>query len=356
MSIEPFERALKENTPLESIAEPKALVDYLNQLNGQRGMITDELKRVSTEGQEFKKKFEEAEKQASALREQLESAKIMPLGEGSVAGTEVADTMSIDTPSASVKSPVSSVLGIFSPKQKAHATPDNKDVADEFFSYDDEVPKAQLEVKEKTAEIHALNSKVRNLETELAVTQESTSGLVASLEQATRELSKFQEGTAAVEALVEKAEAQTQEIQGLKDKLQAAENEVVEKEAKWKIQVSVLQTSLNNQESALKEMEVRHETETKEMAGKLETSETLKTQLYSKLEATNRELLEARKRADAIAEELKSEISKGNQQIMVLQKQLKDSEGAEHKEPNTATAPALEAPATSGAAKKKNKK
>lgn len=44
-AIEPFEKALRENTPLTSISEPAALIEYLNQLNLKGDMVMDELKR-----------------------------------------------------------------------------------------------------------------------------------------------------------------------------------------------------------------------------------------------------------------------------------------------------------------------
>ena len=63
-SIEPFEQSLRENTPLTSIADPGALLEYLNQITLKGDMVVDELKRVSTERDEYKKKLEEAEKSA----------------------------------------------------------------------------------------------------------------------------------------------------------------------------------------------------------------------------------------------------------------------------------------------------
>ena len=55
VSIEPFEKALKEHTPLAGISDPNALVEYLDQLNLKGDMVMDELKRVSTDRDEYKK-------------------------------------------------------------------------------------------------------------------------------------------------------------------------------------------------------------------------------------------------------------------------------------------------------------
>lgn len=71
VSIEPFEKTLKENTPLVSISEPGALVEYLNQLNLRGDMVMDELKRVTTDRDDYKKKFEEARNRCPELRKSL---------------------------------------------------------------------------------------------------------------------------------------------------------------------------------------------------------------------------------------------------------------------------------------------
>ena len=60
-TIETFEASLRENTPLTSISDPSAFVEYLNQVNRKGDMVMDELKRVSKERDELNKKFEEAE-------------------------------------------------------------------------------------------------------------------------------------------------------------------------------------------------------------------------------------------------------------------------------------------------------
>lgn len=71
IAVEPFEKVLKEHTPVSGINDPGALVEYLNQLNLKGDMVMDELKRVSAERDSYKKKFEEAEKQTVSAREEL---------------------------------------------------------------------------------------------------------------------------------------------------------------------------------------------------------------------------------------------------------------------------------------------
>ncbi|TVY55000.1 Golgin IMH1 [Lachnellula cervina] len=364
VSIEPFEKALKENTPLGGISDPDALVEYLNQLNLKGDMVMDELKRVSADRDNHKKKFEESEKQASTLREQLESTKSATVVEGSVAGsTEKADTMSIDTPSASVKSPVSSVLGIFSPKQKAQELSDNKDVNEEFFSYDDELPKLQSEVKQKTAEVEDLKSKVGRLEKDLAVSQESSSGLVESLEKATRELNESKDADAAGQDDAKRIEAQTEEIRGLKDKLQTAET-----------QLSLLEADLASQKkesgekiSSLENDIVKEKNESQKKVS------TLEANINNLKEAANRKSkaeTDARREAESLREKLDLQIKEVenardsgdkkikelSESIKVLQDQIKEAESHENEESKTAAVPESSATPAAGAGKKKNKK
>ncbi len=74
-SIEPFEKALRENTPPTTIKDPDAMVEYLNQLNLKGDMVMDEFKRVSAEKDTFKKKSEDVEKELAALKEEVASLK-----------------------------------------------------------------------------------------------------------------------------------------------------------------------------------------------------------------------------------------------------------------------------------------
>lgn len=237
ISIEPFEKVLKENTPVSSIGDPDALVEYLSQLNLKGDMVMEELKRVSGDRDEYKKKFELSERQ----RDELASRQSTTTGEGSVATTDTTDASGIDTPSASVKSPVQSVIGIFSPKQNAQVTSENKDETEEFFSYDDEVPKLQTEIKEKTAELEHLQAKVSGLEADLAVAEEASSGLVQNLERATRELNESKEASVAMKAREEQINAQNEDIRVLKEKLEATQAKIASLEAaleKEKIEAS----------------------------------------------------------------------------------------------------------------------
>ncbi|PFH56053.1 hypothetical protein XA68_17140 [Ophiocordyceps unilateralis] len=60
-AIEPFEKALRDNSPLVSISDPEALIEYLNQLNLRGDMVMQELKRVTADRDELKRKQQEAQ-------------------------------------------------------------------------------------------------------------------------------------------------------------------------------------------------------------------------------------------------------------------------------------------------------
>ena len=58
-AIEPFEATLREHTPLTSISDPAALVEFLNQRNLQSEMVLGELKRITNDHNETVKERDE---------------------------------------------------------------------------------------------------------------------------------------------------------------------------------------------------------------------------------------------------------------------------------------------------------
>ncbi|GAP86679.1 putative viral a-type inclusion protein repeat protein [Rosellinia necatrix] len=70
--IEPFERALREHTPLSSIKQPAAFVEYLTQLNQKNDMVMQEMKRVSAERDVLKKQNDEVDKRLVSLQEETD--------------------------------------------------------------------------------------------------------------------------------------------------------------------------------------------------------------------------------------------------------------------------------------------
>ncbi|EHK96363.1 putative Golgin IMH1 [Glarea lozoyensis 74030] len=258
----PFEKALKENTPLATISDPDALVEYLTQLNLKGDMVMDELKRVSADRDRYKTKFEDSEKEAIAVRGELEALKSSSGTAVKATGNEqgetlsMAETVNTDPTTPSVKSPVSSVLKLFSPKQKPESALDNQDVGEDFFSYDEELPKLQAQVNGKTAEVEGLKSRVTVLETELAMVKKSSVGNVEELETAHRELSTFKEAISLADERLEQIETQSAEIKTLKSRLTTTEEQLSALEAhlaEQQKQAAAEKSLLNGEIAGLKE-------------------------------------------------------------------------------------------------------
>ncbi|ODA84215.1 hypothetical protein RJ55_02733 [Drechmeria coniospora] len=72
-AIEPFEKALRENTPLTSIGDPNALVEYLNQMNLRSEMVMAELKKVSAEKDELMSKHDETQDRLKQVQQELDA-------------------------------------------------------------------------------------------------------------------------------------------------------------------------------------------------------------------------------------------------------------------------------------------
>jgi chromosome segregation ATPase len=198
---------------LTSIADPGALLEYLNQITLKGDMVVDELKRVSTERDDYKKKLEEAEKSAKDAwdevaglkkqkEEQSETASLVngTPGRASMDISSASDDPLGETqknnlsPVASPKTRTPSLVSMFSPKLKSSKSPPPKEESEEFFSYDSEIPRLELELKEAREEVVDLKSQLTKVKGDLSVARESTEGMVQSLESATRELHALRDG------------------------------------------------------------------------------------------------------------------------------------------------------------------
>ena len=208
-SIESFEASLRENTPLTSINDPGALVEYLNQINLKSDMVLDELKRVTTDRDEYKKKFQAAEEDTGKLRSEVtdlkakaesnqqgssESEKPIPI---TVVASDDTSAKDITEPDHGAKSPASTSsriasFSLFSPRSKA-VSERPKDSSEDLFSYESEHTKLESELHERQIEVEDLKKQVTNLHNDLKVARESTESMVESLETATRELHALRE-------------------------------------------------------------------------------------------------------------------------------------------------------------------
>ncbi|KAL2058151.1 hypothetical protein ABVK25_001769 [Lepraria finkii] len=168
LSIEPFETSLRENTPLTSISDPKALVEYLNQINLKGDMILDELKRVSNDRDTYKQKLSQEEKSVKEAWDEVANLRSLKktkdkaeesertargshsddenTGQDLVDGDPLGETAK--SPPSSVKSPTISVRGmsLFSPKPKAT---ESRQGSEDLFSYDSEIPRLETGLQEQ---------------------------------------------------------------------------------------------------------------------------------------------------------------------------------------------------------------
>jgi chromosome segregation ATPase len=311
----------------------------MNQEKSSRDMIMEEFRRVTSERDDYKKKLEESEKQ----REELVSQWTSITGDGNVTTTEKGDSSSIDTPSALVKSPMSSVLGlgIFSPKQKTQPTSDNKDVSEEFFSYDEEIPTLQAEVKEKAAEIEGLRSRVSTLETDLTVAQDKSSTLLENLEKTTWELQESKETAIAGTSLQDKITSQNEELASLKAKLQATDTKIASLKAdlaKEKTTSAEAEMAANGQIASL---EKNIESTTKSLKASQSQADKLNAQI--------KQLLESKEDDVRNLEGLMKTVD-------TLQQQVHKTPVTKVDEAPSQPVTSLEVPSTTATAKKKNKK
>lgn len=175
-SIEPFEATLREHTPLTSIADPSALVEFLNQRSVQSSMVMEELKRISVEHgnalkerDELKVKLDAAEKKA---KEAFDDA-------------------------AGLRKEREEQKSLKDATNEHRNEPSNATSSNEFFSYDNEVSQADIEgqgqkpvTDEPTDEVAELRANNDELSTENASLRQDldTARLdLASMESTVRE-------------------------------------------------------------------------------------------------------------------------------------------------------------------------
>jgi chromosome segregation ATPase len=296
-TIGPFEASLRENTPLTTIAEPGALVEYLNQLNLKGDMVMQELKRVTSDNEENKKKLDGSEKdkadlhaEVKRLKEKLESTQptngdstvLAPVDtksserkDGDASSVSAKSPTEIKSPTESIASRVPS-FSLFSPKTKAVKSPPPKE-SEDFFSYDTEVPRLESELHERESEIESLKKEVTSLKDDLAVARESTEGMVQSLESATRELHGLRESA-------DKYESSKRDLQTEIDEL---EKRVAEGESR----VSELEKLVEN-------AQIKREQATKDHNQKIEDCDRMLTLSRENVSSKDKEIATLRERVD----------------------------------------------------------
>lgn len=325
-SIESFETSLKENTPLTSINDPNALIEYLNQINLKGDLVVDELKRVTSERDGYKRKLSDAERatkdawdevanlRAEKKTDQKEGPTTSADSDDAKDGEEIvdADPLGITTrsPTSSIKSPTTSLrsMSVFSPRSKPSAPPKTEAVSEDLFSYDNENSRLESELKEQS-------ERVLTLKGDLAVARESTQSMVQSLEEATREL----------HGLRDQKDRSESELTGVRTSLERNLSELREQLRKAEEKATALTAQ---QESSDSSKITELESELTEVRAELEeTQRNLRsaTQYHQQLEelrkaadTTSAKALEMKKRNV----ELSVELARSAEQKKILQQEL----------------------------------
>lgn len=275
LTIEPFEAALREITPLTSISDPAALVEYLNQENLKGDMVKEELKRVSTERDNFKAELAQTKESAqkawdevSNLRSQSKTTGLTQdsgLNSGELQqNAEVLPSNHIDNdpPIPATKSPAKSrnssvtSLSMFSPRSKPAEAPAVPEEKEDFFSYDEELPRMKMEIQKHQDTIDTLRAEVKNLTGDLTVARESTQSMVQTLEESSRELLALRELKERADTEYEEKQVSSEKlIDQLKVDLQLVKDELAKIEAEYRecdpIKVKDLESRLRQAEQEL---------------------------------------------------------------------------------------------------------
>ena len=214
LSVEAFETSLRENTPLTSIADPAALIEYLNQLNLKGDLVLNELKQISLERDKAKEGLSQAKQNAkdawdevAKLRKQGEAIGLAEVSGRRSLGSQSRDdnspglveedplSVTLKSSLTSTKSRAGSItsMSLFSPRLKPVETPRIQEDKEDFFSYDRELPRLETELNERQKKIDQLQAEVETLKGDLSVARESTQSMVETLEESSRELHALRE-------------------------------------------------------------------------------------------------------------------------------------------------------------------
>ena len=266
----------------------------------------DEFKRVSSEKDNLKKQFDEAEKERASLKEEVAALKANKT-EAAEDGEKTQDT----------------------------------DKGEDMFSYDDEIPQLQAEVATKSEEVTKLTQEVTSLKGELSVAKEHSTELVQSLERATRELSEVREKGAVQESLQTQLEARDTEITAITGKLKKAQSDLHELENKTTKASTDSDSAIKEQEEKLKKSIEYNE----QVQGELKKVADSKSSLEKKVKELSTEI-------DA----LKKSKTESEEKVQMLEKDVENASKAAPAPATDSLQTPISATATAGGAKKKNKK
>ena len=360
--------------------------------------MLDELKRVSNERDTFKQKLAEAEKSAkeawdsvTELRKQKEpdsstdqlnnESKASPILES----PSEARSPDVKSPTGSIKLRTSSIpsISLFSPKTKPAPEPKVEEKAEEFFSFDRELPRLEAELKEKQDEVKSLTQ-------DLAVARESTQSMVKTLEDTTKELNALKERSEKYESDLANSKASSEtEINSLRSDLGAANMKLSEIEMKHQAEtarISELEKRLQDADSEIAVLQkvgaekdeavasaAKFQVEIVALQSEISELKIERDLSQKRVETLNSLVATLREQARIAAEDMESAKTDLNESLVVMQKlkdqlmaaqQAKQTGTSEAAEVNLDSTKSIEPPSgakvaggdTGPSAKKKNKK
>ncbi|KAI8949772.1 GRIP domain-containing protein [Xylaria longipes] len=258
--IKNFERVLQENTPLSTIKDPNALMDYLNEFTQKTDIAFREMRRVSTERDDLKKRADSSEAEIAVLKNELAALK-------EAAKTDVN------------VSPLN--------EARADKVPEMSDEQENMFSYDDEISKLQSELASQTEQMTKLELEINTLKEELAVANEQGASTVQGAQEVKLEPSESGDDGALAQP---KSDTRDAEIKSLETALENVQEQLRNNEASLESE-----RSLHASKAADVEM---LEAVKKEKNAELEKLVGDNTQMTKQIASLNGQLEEYRK-ADA---------------------------------------------------------
>ncbi|KAL7956366.1 vesicular transport protein [Trichoderma compactum] len=318
-AIEPFEKALRENTPLASIGDPESLVEYLNQLKLKGDMVMDELKRVSSDKEDLQKLYEKREKKMKDLQDELGALKAEREQEAK--------------------------------KPESNDTAEKESGGDgDFFSYDEEIPQLQAEIAAKNEEIDSLKAERDGLKEELSTLKQDTAVLAEKLEKSALQLSESRESSASQDSLQAQLEARKTEITSLADRLDKSEKQNKDLEAQLETEKQLAASKAQEVEDVL----AKSIKQASQLAGELSKAEAARNisknlidDLSSQVDLVKKERAELQTRSDEVSKKVE-EMTK----IMEESAKQPPTPGPVPTEPASTLAPST----TGGGGNKKKKK
>ncbi|KAJ9621352.1 Golgin imh1 [Taxawa tesnikishii (nom. ined.)] len=261
-AIEPFEAALRENTPLASIADPSALVEYLSQINLKGDMVMQELKRVSGERDELRVKLEEAEKQtkvaydeAAGLRKERDDAAAEKI-KNSDGGATGSDTAQEDADPLGVQKANKEAAADQTQEGKATSKAEEKEKSEDLFSYESEVPRLQAEVQKQSEYINELTTENATLRSDLGTARDSYQKVLDTQEETSRNHQVAKELLEREKVQLEnKIETAEREARGIREQLANSTNTSQAEQENMQAQVKILEGELAGAQTKLQDTE-----------------------------------------------------------------------------------------------------